>query len=127
MPPSPQLSFALPATRRIKESREFARIKANGRRFSSGCVTLNWSLLPESPSARLGVVVSRKVGNAVIRARAKRLLREVFRLHQGELPKSLQLVLVARPSITKKRFAGVEQDILSALRQMHLVPGGASH
>lgn len=47
------------------------------------------------PHARLGLSVSRKVGNAVVRNRWKRLIREAFRLHEHELPAGIDLV--ARP------------------------------
>jgi ribonuclease P protein component len=113
-------SFALPAERRIKQSREFARIKSNGRRLSLGCLVLNWSLSSSGLSPRLGVVVSRKVGNAVVRNRVKRYMRESFRLHQAELPKALELVLVARPSSARKPFSDVERDFLAALKQARI-------
>ena len=117
---APPGSFGLPAERRIKQSREFARIKSNGRRFSLGCLILNWSLNPSGISPRVGVIVSRKVGNAVVRNRAKRYMRESFRLHQAEMPKTLQLVLVARPSIARQPFGQVEKDLLAALKQARL-------
>jgi ribonuclease P protein component len=48
--------------------------------------------------ARLGLVVSRKVGSAPVRARWKRCLREAFRLSQLELPTGLDLVILPRPA-----------------------------
>ena len=117
---APRGSFTLPAEQRIKQSREFARLKTNGRRFSLGCLTLNWHLSSSGLFPRLGVVVSRKVGNAVVRNRVKRYLRESFRLHQAELPKTLELVLVARPSSARKSFADVERDLLAALKQTRI-------
>jgi ribonuclease P protein component len=50
--------------------------------------------------SRLGLVVSRKVGGAVVRARWKRCLREAFRLAQHDLPKGLDLVVLPRPQAT---------------------------
>jgi len=49
------------------------------------------------PHGRLGLSVSRKVGNAVRRSRVKRMLREAFRLTQHERPVGFDLVVVARP------------------------------
>ena len=69
----------------------------------------------------MGVITSGKIGGAVIRSRARRLLRESFRLHQTELNQPLDLVLVARPSIVGKRFADVERDFLTTLRKAGLL------
>ena len=52
------------------------------------------------PLSRLGLVVSRKAGNAVVRARWKRCLREAFRLAQHELPQGLDLVALPRAGAT---------------------------
>lgn len=86
-----------------------------------GCLIANWLRLPVAAPSRLGVVVSKKVGNAVVRSRAKRLLRESYRQHQLELTQPVDLVLVARQSITEKDFAGVERDLIVTLRQAGLL------
>lgn len=68
----------------------------------------------------MGVVTSKKIGDAVARSRARRLLRESFRLHQHDLSGAVDLVLVARPSISGRKFAEVERDFLRVLRQARL-------
>jgi ribonuclease P protein component len=87
-----------------------------------GCLIANWLRLPEDSRSRLGVVVSKKVGDSVHRSRAKRLLRESFRIHQHELCQPIDLVLVARNSIANRSFAEVEKDFLLTLRQAGLLP-----
>jgi ribonuclease P protein component len=67
------------------------------------------------------VVVSRKVGGSVIRSRARRLLRETFRLHQHELNKPVDLVLVARQSIANHGRNEVEKDFLTTMKRAGLL------
>ena len=118
VPPKPR---RLGRAARIKQGRDFARLKQAGQRAVNGCLIANWLRLPGGSTSRLGVVVSRKVGGSVVRSRAKRLLRESFRLHQHELTEPLDLVLVARPSIAGRAFAAVEQDFLGTLRRAGLL------
>ena len=106
---------------RIRQSREFARARQEGRRVVQGCLIANWLRLPASASTRLGVVTSSKIGGAVVRNRARRLLREAFRLHQHDLSQPVDLILVARPSIAGKNFAEVEKDFLNSLRKTGLL------
>jgi ribonuclease P protein component len=106
---------------RLTQSRDFARLRQAGERLAVGCLVANWQVLPEGSGPKLGVVTSKKIGGAVVRNRARRLLRESFRLHQHDLAKPVALVLVARNSIADKDFAGVEKDYLSALRRANLL------
>lgn len=111
----------LPAERRIRQSRDFARVKAIGRRIVLGCLIVNWSERPVGESSRLGVVTAKKVGSAVVRNRARRMLREAFRLNQNALGSSVDLILVARPSIASKSQQQVQSDLLRALGQARLL------
>ena len=106
---------------RLKQPREFARVRLEGKRLATGCLIANWRTLPSGAPTRLGVITGKKIGNAVARSRARRLLRETFRLHQHELRQPLELVLVARESIAGKNFSCVEQDYLAALRKAGLL------
>jgi len=116
--------LSLGRDRRIRCSRDFARVRQGGRRLAQGCLIANWRTLPPESQSRLGVITSRKVGNAVARSRARRLLRESFRRHQLELIRAVDLVLVARPSIAGKSFVQVEREFLSAARKAGLLRTG---
>lgn len=118
-PPLPRLRLG--RSSRLAQSRDFARVRQQGERLVLGCLIANWSRLPEGSAPRLGVVTSKKIGGAVERSRARRLLRESFRQHQHELAQPVDLVLVARNSIVGKNFAGVEKDFLTALRRASLL------
>jgi ribonuclease P protein component len=121
MPAGSSAPLRLGRHSRIKQGRDFARVRQGGERAVRGCLIANWLRLPEDARSRLGVVVGKKVGGSVVRSRAKRLLRESFRVHQHELTQPLDLVLVARPSIVQKDFSGVERDVLATLRQAGLL------
>lgn len=94
---------------------EFARARREGGRATRGCLILNWLVQPAAPRSRLGVITSRKVGGAVVRNRARRLVREVFRHHQHRLARPMDLVVVARPSIARLPLGRVERDFLGVL------------
>lgn len=117
--PPPRLRFGRAA--RIKQSRDFARVRQEGQRTVCGCLIANWHALPTDHPARLGVVVSGKIGGSVIRSRVRRLLRETFRLHQHDLAHPVELVLVARQSITGRGLRDVEKDFLTALNRAGLL------
>lgn len=106
---------------RVKQGRDFSRIRQEGQRLVIGCLIANWRPLPPESPIRLGVVTSRKIGNAVVRNRARRLMREVFRVHQHDLAQPIELVLVARQSIAGKTLLSVEKDFLTTLRKAGLL------
>src|SRR5262245_31422835 len=106
---------------RLKQPREFSRIRLEGQRLAAGCLIANWRALPPGSATRLGVITGKRIGNAVARSRARRLLRETFRLHQHELRQPFELVLVARESIAGKDFSSVERDYLATLRKAGLL------
>jgi ribonuclease P protein component len=106
---------------RLKQGRDFARVRQGGIRLVYGCLIANWLRLAPPASSRLGVVTSGKLGGAVVRNRARRLLRESFRLHRHDLVQPVDLVLVARRSIVGKAFGAVEKDFLTTLRKAGLL------
>ena len=121
MAPKAAAHFSFGRKARIKQKRDFVRVREQGQRLAVGCLVANWQKLPDAAISRLGVITPGKIGNAVIRSRARRLLREVFRLHQYELAGPMDLVLVARSSIAGKAFQDVEKDFLTTARKAGLL------
>lgn len=84
---------------RLLSRREFLVVQDTGQKVPADCV-----LALVKPSAtpgadtRVGLTVSTKVGNAVVRNRVRRRLRQLFRTRRAELPKGLDMVLIARNS-----------------------------
>lgn len=117
MPPP---AHGLPRACRIRQARDFARARLQGRRLVQGCLILNWIALPPDACSRLGVITGKRIGQAVVRTRARRLLREAFRLHQQQLVQPVDVILVARPSIAGQPLERVTRDYLTALRKARL-------
>ncbi|HBE70232.1 MAG TPA: ribonuclease P protein component [Planctomycetaceae bacterium] len=81
---------------RIKSSQLFARVFRDGVVAADGVLVVHASLQSDNTAgAKLGLAVGRRVGNAPVRNRWKRLIREAFRLERHRLP--LGLYLVVRP------------------------------
>jgi ribonuclease P protein component len=72
----------------------------------------------DTASVGLGFTATRKVGNAVIRNRAKRRLRELFRAHQKQLPAQCDYLLIARAAMTQRPFPELEKNFLAACTQI---------
>jgi len=110
------------AEQRLRRQLDFQHVRTLGRRHDCGAFML-WHArqadLTDAAPARLGVVASRSaVGNAVLRARAKRRLREVFRNHQELVPAGHDILLVARGSLNRLEYREIERKFVDACRKI---------
>jgi len=101
---------------RLRENRAFRTVFAQGKSFPGKAVVV-YAL---SGSPRYGFIASKKVGSAVQRNRAKRLMREVVRLHLGNFPKDMQIIFIARPTIKGLSYREVEKSIMQTLQRAKL-------
>lgn len=105
---------SLSRDQRIVRSSEFRAVMASGvRGVAPYLVAIRPSGVSGSAPSRLGVVASRKIGGAVRRSRAKRLLREVYR--RAERPAG-DLVLIARRGIEEASWPDLERAYRTATR-----------
>ena len=99
-----------PAACRIKERRDFKVVERQGGR-ASGPHFVVFVQVRGKAMQRLGITVSRRVGGAVVRNRVKRLVREVFRRHKGDVPRG-DSVVIARTGAGALSYEGTSDELL---------------
>jgi ribonuclease P protein component len=95
--------------RRIRKRADFLRVQSQGQRASTAHFTLLVAGGGPGPS-RLGIVVTKKVGNAVARNRVKRVCRECFRLWPDFVPEGIDLVVIAKEGAPELGLAAVRGE-----------------
>jgi ribonuclease P protein component len=91
--------FRFSKASRLLKSADFDRVFQRRRSQSDGVLTI-YGCENGLAAPRLGLVVSRKCGDAAVRNRWKRCIREAFRLSQHELPTGVDLVVLPRTGAT---------------------------
>jgi len=99
---------------KLRRRAEFTRLYDHGTRYRGRLMTC-FALPNEVGSPRLGIAASHKIGNAVVRNRAKRLVRELFR---GRKPlKGLDIVVIPRREMVDAPWRIIEADYRAALER----------
>lgn len=112
----------LERAQRLTDGRAFARAVRRGQRSGTATVVVHLALAAsadqEAGPARVGLVVGKGVGNAVVRNRVKRRLRHLARDHVSGLPAGAVLVLRALPAAAEASSAQLGADLDRAVRRL---------
>ena len=115
----PRLGFG--SAGRLHSRAEFRRVQHKGARFQTAHFVVYAARLPESQAVQLGTAISRRLGNAVIRNRLKRRIRECFRSRLRErLPAGTALVVVGRVGASKLETRSIMDELEIAVTQLQL-------
>lgn len=104
----------------LRSNEQFQQVRQEGRSWAHPLVVL-CALPNDLGHSRFGFSVSHWVGKAVVRNRAKRLMREATRLRQGNIKEGWDLVFIARHPIREADFKQVDQAIEQLLRRAGLL------
>ena len=107
---------------RLTRRAEFLQAAAKGRKAPLPGLVLQALAREDQGPARLGFTVTKKIGNAVIRNRTRRRLKEAARLVLDEHPVSgVDLVLIGRGATRGRSFVGLQEDLRRALARAAVV------
>lgn len=104
---------------RLRHRKDYKMVFAQGKSFSNRYVVF---YIMEGPS-KYGFIASKKVGNAVLRNRAKRLMREVIQRHLSELKPNFEIICIARANLKGVSYWEVENSCLNSLKKARLYLG----
>ena len=79
----------------IKKNSEFQKVYKNGKSYANKHLVM-YVLKNDKKTSRIGISVSKKVGNSVVRHRMTRLVRECFRLNEDDIKENVDIVVVVR-------------------------------
>lgn len=107
----------LPAQHRLSGADEFRLAVRTGNRAGGRLLVVHAVSTSDPGPARVGLVVSRAVGPAVVRTRVKRRLRHLVREHVTVLPAGALVVLRAQPAAATASYDGLERELARGLRR----------
>lgn len=101
----------------LKKNKEFKFVYEKGKSFANKYLVL-YVVNNGSEENRLGISVSKKIGNSVVRHRVTRLIRESYRLNVEKFNSGLNLVVIARVNAKNRNYKEIE-DALMHLAKIH--------
>lgn len=105
------LMYKLPKSGILRKNKNFQALYRHGRSFANKLLVL-YILPNRSSGRRVGFAAGKKLGNAVVRNRVKRLLREAYRHNQQNVLPGYDLIIVGRKPVVELDFAAVSRALV---------------
>ena len=93
------------------KNKDFQTVYRKGKSYANKYMVM-YILENNSCTNRLGISVSKKVGNSVVRHRLTRLIREIYRLQESRFQRGLDIVVVCRASANGKSYLDLESALI---------------
>ena len=104
----------------LKKNSDFKNVYTHGKSYANKYLVM-YVLENNLGKNRIGISVSKKVGNSVVRHRVTRLIRESYRLHENIFNSGLDIVIVARKSASTVKYVEIESALLHLGKLHHVL------
>lgn len=110
--------LTLPRLSRLRRTSDYRRVQGRGRKIRRRSLLVIFLPRRDHPEPRVGLTVSKKVGNAVVRNQVKRWLREAVRHELYRLQRPVDVVLIAHPKAATSSARVLRDEVRSAFREV---------
>lgn len=104
----------------LKKNKDFQQVYKNGTSYANKYLVM-YVCKNAYAENRLGISVSKKVGNSVVRHRVTRLVRESYRLNEMLFQNGLDIVVIARPTAKGRTYQEIESALLHLGKRSHIM------
>ena len=104
----------------LKKNSDFKNVYTRGKSYANKYLVM-YVLENNLGKNRIGISVSKKVGNSVVRHRITRLVRESYRLHENIFNSGLDIVIAARKGASTVKYAEIESALLHLAKLHHII------
>ena len=108
-------NFSFKKNERLAKRPDFDKVMEKGGKKRVGKLCIIFSLPNDLGRKRLGIIASKKVGNAVARNRVKRVIREIFRQIKHRMEPALDIVIISGKDMVKLPYRVIEKEISNVL------------
>jgi ribonuclease P protein component len=120
-----RIRFKFSRSARLSRSSEFRLVKASGKSWTGKYLVLAILMRDTEEPARIGIIATKRLGNAVSRNQVRRRIREIFRLNQHRIKKGFWVVTIARLSAAKAAFDELQRDWLRLVERASILAPGS--
>jgi len=114
------IMYKLSKKRILKKNKHFQAVYRHGKSFANRYMVL-YVLKSRCEEGRVGFAAGKRLGNAVIRNRVKRLLREAYRLNRHNIAVGVDLIIVGRQAVIDKGYTLVEDSFIKLCSKAGIV------
>ncbi len=106
----------------LKKNKEFNKVYNNGKSYATRNLVLYLLSAPRNDNNRYGLSVSKRIGNAVVRNKLKRRLREIIREFEKKYNfKSYDIIIIARNPVVDLNYRQIKRDIKKLYKRADLI------